>query len=84
MDHPPHRKRARKLDIPGHAHFLTFSCYRRMPLRYCHDNPVKRRLVAEPSKWVWSSYRWLEEGRRAGEPLQIDDWEEALIDEGSP
>lgn len=29
---PPHRKRVRHYDQPGHAHELTFSCYRRMPL----------------------------------------------------
>jgi putative transposase len=26
------RKRVRHYDEPGHAHFLTFSCYRRLPL----------------------------------------------------
>ncbi|GMV79878.1 MAG: hypothetical protein AMXMBFR7_10620 [Planctomycetota bacterium] len=29
---PPHRKRVRTYNVPGHAQFLTFSCYRRMPL----------------------------------------------------
>jgi putative transposase len=28
----PHRKRVRHYDLPGHAHELTFSCYRRLPL----------------------------------------------------
>ena len=27
-----HRKRVRTYNVPGHAHFLTFSCYRRLPL----------------------------------------------------
>ncbi len=27
-----HRKRVKTYNLPGHAHFLTFSCYRRMPL----------------------------------------------------
>jgi REP-associated tyrosine transposase len=27
-----HRKRCRRYDIPSDAHFLTFSCFRRMPL----------------------------------------------------
>jgi len=27
-----HRKRCKRYDIPGHAHYLTFSCYRRQPL----------------------------------------------------
>jgi len=30
------RKRVRHFDEAGHAHFLTFSCYRRMPL-LCKD-----------------------------------------------
>jgi putative transposase len=28
----PHRKKNKKYNIEGHAHFLTFSCYRRLPL----------------------------------------------------
>ena len=39
----PHRKRAKKFDIPGHAHFLTFSCYQRMPLL---TNDAWRTLLA--------------------------------------
>ena len=27
-----HRKRVKHYDEPGHAHFLTFSCYHRLPL----------------------------------------------------
>jgi putative transposase len=27
-----HRKLVKHYDIPGHAHFLTFSCYQRLPL----------------------------------------------------
>ena len=41
---------------------------------YCHANPVKRRLVAAPELWRWSSYRWLELGQRENEPLAVDDW----------
>ena len=26
-----HRKRCKRYDVPGHAHYLTFSCYRRQP-----------------------------------------------------
>jgi len=29
---PPHRKRVKHFDVPGHFHELTFSCYRRKPL----------------------------------------------------
>jgi len=28
----PHRKRVKSFNIPGDAHELTFSCYRRLPL----------------------------------------------------
>ena len=41
---------------------------------YCHNNPVKRRLVQSQEHWKWSSFRWIELGRREGEPIQIDDW----------
>ena len=42
---------------------------------YCHRNPVKRRLVSSPELWKWSSFRWLEMGRRENEPLHVDDWD---------
>ena len=29
---PPHRKRVRSYTLPGHAHELTFFCFRRLPL----------------------------------------------------
>ena len=29
---PPHRRHLRRKEIAGHARFLTFSCYRRLPL----------------------------------------------------
>jgi putative transposase len=29
---PPHRKRKVTYNIPGHVHFLTFSCQKRLPL----------------------------------------------------
>ena len=50
---------------------------------YCHRNPVKRRLVDSPEKWRWSSFRWLEQGIRDGEPLRVDDWDETLLDDES-
>ena len=31
-DKPIYRPKVTHYDIPGHAHFLTFSCYRRLPL----------------------------------------------------
>lgn len=184
----PHRKKARKFNVSGHAHFMTFSCYKRMPLltndvwrkwlaesvrtacdthevslwayvfmpehvhllvrpqrenynlahfekslklsaskriinsltrentpllqslvvterpgkvcycfwqeggghdkniwsmelalqkaSYCHNNPVKRGLVCDPSAWRWSSFRWLEMDSRLNEALALDDWSE--------
>lgn len=27
-------------------------------VNYCHNNPVKRKLVAAPDEWKWSSSRW--------------------------
>jgi putative transposase len=41
---------------------------------YCHNNPVKRRLVKSPEQWRWSSCRWIELGTRDGEPLTVDEW----------
>jgi putative transposase len=36
MSHSNHRKLVKHFDIPGHAHELTFSCFRRIPLLH-HD-----------------------------------------------
>jgi len=27
-------------------------------INYCHNNPIKRGLAAEPGLWRWSSYNW--------------------------
>ena len=48
--------------------------------RYGHRNPVERKWVSSPEQWMWSSFRWLEMGKRAGEPLSIDDWNPVLLD----
>jgi putative transposase len=40
-----HRKRLRRYEIPGHARFLTFSCYQRQPL--LTDDAVKAALVEQ-------------------------------------
>ncbi len=42
-------------------------------IRYCHENPVKRRLVNEPGQWPWSSYRWYH--GLDGVELEIDGYE---------
>jgi len=39
-------------------------------VKYCHDNPVKRGLVAQPEDWPWSSCRWYQ-GQREDVP-EID------------
>lgn len=38
------RKRRKSYDLPGHAHFLTFSCHRRLPLL---DHDETRTMVIE-------------------------------------
>lgn len=45
----------------------------REKINYCHMNPVRARLVAEPRDWPWSSYRWYI-GDRQG-PVYIDEIE---------
>jgi putative transposase len=42
-------------------------------INYCHENPVKRRLVLEPGEWRWSSYRWYH--GLDGVELEIDGYE---------
>ena len=32
MENEPHRRKLRRFNQPGHARFLTFSCYQRIPL----------------------------------------------------
>jgi putative transposase len=44
--------------------------------RYCHHNPVTRGCVTDPAAWRWSSFRWIECGSRADEPLPLDAWDE--------
>jgi hypothetical protein len=41
---------------------------------YCHNNPVQRGMVKSAEQWKWSSFRWLELGKREGEPLVVDSW----------
>lgn len=40
-------------------------------INYCHDNPVRRKLVVEPGDYNWSSFNWYR-GRR-DVPLLMDD-----------
>jgi putative transposase len=56
----PHRKRVRRYNDPGHAHFLTFSCYRRLPLlskdrtrQWTVDAIAVARVKHEFDLWAW-------------------------------
>ncbi|MBI1338560.1 MAG: hypothetical protein GC164_16575 [Phycisphaera sp.] len=44
MPSPSHRKLVKHIDNPGHAHELTFSCYRRFPLL---QNDTYRKLLSD-------------------------------------
>ena len=55
-----HRKQVKHFDLPGHAHFLTFSCYRRMQLLskdrtrlWFLDELGKARVKHEFDLWAW-------------------------------
>jgi putative transposase len=41
-------------------------------INYCHLNPVRRELVAEPGEWSWSSYNWYMGDRDV--PLEMDEF----------
>ncbi len=51
----------RNLWSPEHIHRM---------IRYVHENPVRRGLVARPQDWPWSSYRTWMGGDPS--PLQLD------------
>ena len=50
---------------------------------YCHHNPVTQRLVKDPAQWRWSSFRWLELGEKTNAPLEVEEWDERLLEEES-
>jgi putative transposase len=41
-------------------------------LRYIHNNPVKRGLVANPEEWAWSSSRHYASGEES--VVEIESW----------
>jgi putative transposase len=43
-------------------------------INYCHNNPVKRRLVKESGDWRWSSFNWYRGLKDV--PLTIDELEQ--------
>ena len=45
----------------------------REKINYCHINPVRRGLVAEPGDWRWSSYNWYMGNRDV--PIEMDEFE---------
>lgn len=54
------RKRVRRYDVPGHSHFLTFSCFHRLPLlskdrtRHWLLQALERaRLKHDLELWAW-------------------------------
>ncbi|HYG75911.1 MAG TPA: hypothetical protein VEK08_12985 [Planctomycetota bacterium] len=51
---------------------------------YCHNNPVKRRLVKSAADWRWSSFARLVLGKRDSQPMSVDDWDERLADDSAP
>ncbi|MFH0937871.1 MAG: transposase [Planctomycetota bacterium] len=52
---PPHRKSVRHFNVLGHAHLLTFSCYRRLPLL---TNDVWRALLSDRINWAAERHRF--------------------------
>lgn len=57
----PHRKEVRHFDLPGDAHFLTFSCYHRLPLlskdrtrKWLVDAIERARLKHNFDLWAWA------------------------------
>ncbi len=49
-----HEKRWRRYNLPGEPRAMTFSSSASL----LHGNPLRRRLVAKPDDWEWSSARW--------------------------
>jgi putative transposase len=46
---------------------------RREKLEYMHMNPVKRGLVKDPGKWLWSSYSYYAKGEPGPVPIDAVD-----------
>ena len=60
MNGQQHCKRVKHFDLPGHAHFLTFSCYHRLPLlskdrtrQWLVDAIEIARIKHEFDLWAW-------------------------------
>ncbi len=46
-------------------------------INYCHNNPVKKKLVESPDQYQWSSFNWYRGIRDV--PLKIDEFESVVI-----
>ena len=58
---------------PRYYDFNVWSERKRMEkLRYIHNNPVKRGLVANPEEWEWSSFRHYITGEEG--VVEIESW----------
>lgn len=40
-------------------------------INYCHNNPVRRKLVESPEDYIWSSFNWYQ--GKENVPLQLDE-----------
>jgi putative transposase len=52
-DKPIWTTRGIDVNLTDHDQLLT-------RLHYCHNNPVRRRLVERPEDWIWGSFRYYE------------------------
>jgi REP-associated tyrosine transposase len=58
---------------PPYYDFNVWSERKRVEkLRYIHNNPVKRGLVAHPEDWEWSSFRHYATGEESG--VEVESW----------
>ncbi|QQS09928.1 MAG: transposase [Phycisphaerales bacterium] len=58
---PPPRKHLRRHEDPHHARFLTFSCFRRLPLLFDPDTRdcLARHLERTRARWKFHLYAWV-------------------------
>jgi putative transposase len=57
----PARKRVRHFDLPGDAHFLTFSCFHRLPLQSKDRTRtwLVEAIVKARAKWTFDLWAWV-------------------------
>jgi len=63
-----HRKRLKRYNVPGHAHFLTFSVYKRMPLL---TNDLWREVFTQRHRGTENSRKTADLGRKFSRPLCV-------------